>query len=59
MQCLRATSAILAVAHSYSVVSSFKYEGKNSCHDLIPNPRIDADKIHEYGHILYSAAIHK
>ena len=37
--CIRTTSAILAGAHSYFVVSSFKYEGKNSCHDLILNPR--------------------
>ena len=29
------TTAILAVAHSYFVVSLFKCEGKNSCHDLI------------------------
>ena len=28
LQCLRTTSAILASAHSYFVVSSFKYEGK-------------------------------
>ena len=26
--------------HSYFVASSFKYEGKNSCHDLIANTRI-------------------
>ena len=40
LQCLRTTSAILAGARSYFVVSSFKCEGKNSCHDLIPNPRV-------------------
>ena len=39
LQCLSTTSAILAGAHSYFVVS-FKCEGKNSSHDLIPNPRI-------------------
>ena len=32
------TSTILAGAYSYFVVSSFKCEGENSCHDLIPNP---------------------
>ena len=32
-------SAILADAHSYFLVSSFKCEGKYSCHDLSPNPR--------------------
>ena len=31
-------SAILAGVHSYFVVSSFKCEGNNSCHDLIHNP---------------------
>ena len=36
LQCLLTTSAILAGTHSYFVVS-FKCEGKNSCHDLIPN----------------------
>ena len=40
LQCLCTTSAILAGAYSYFVVSSFKYEEKNSCHDLIPNPHI-------------------
>ena len=40
LQCLRTTSAILAGAHSYFVVSSFKSEGKSSCHDLVPNPHI-------------------
>jgi hypothetical protein len=35
LQCLRTTSAILAGAHYYFVVSSFKCEGKYSCHDLI------------------------
>ena len=39
-QCLRTTSAILAGVHSYFAVSSFKCEGDNSCHDLIPNSRI-------------------
>ena len=38
LQCLCTTSAILAGAHSYFVVSSFKCEGKNSYHDLNPNP---------------------
>jgi len=37
LQCLHTTSAILAGAHSYSVVS-FKCKGKISCHDLIPSP---------------------
>ena len=37
LQCLR-TSVILADAHSYFVVSSFKSEGKNSCIDLISKP---------------------
>ena len=37
--CLRTTSAILSGAYSYFVVLSFKCEGTNSCHDLIPNPR--------------------
>ena len=32
----------LAGAHSYVVVSSCKCKGKNSCHDLIPNPHIYA-----------------
>ena len=36
LQCLLTTSAILAGAHSYFVVSSFKCERKNSCHNLIP-----------------------
>ena len=40
LQFLCTTSAILAGAHSYFVVSSFKCEGKNSYHDLIPNTRI-------------------
>ena len=40
LQCLNTISAILAGAHSYFVVSSFKCEGKNSCYDLIPNPCI-------------------
>jgi hypothetical protein len=35
LQCLHA-SVILADVHSYFVASSFKWEGKNSCHDLIP-----------------------
>ena len=34
---VRSTSAILGGAHSYFVISSFKCEGKNSCHDIIPN----------------------
>ena len=43
LQCLRATSAILAGEHSYFVVS-FKCEGKNSinidsCRDLIPSKK--------------------
>ena len=38
-------SAILAGAHSYLVVSSFKCEGNNSCDDLIPNPRIIHNRI--------------
>ena len=38
LQCLR-TSAILAGAHSYFVVLSFKSEGIHSCYELIPNPR--------------------
>ena len=33
LQCLRTTSAIQAGAHSCFVVSSFKCEGNNSCHD--------------------------
>ena len=40
LQCPHTTSAILPGAHSYFVVSLFKYERKNSCHDLVPNPRI-------------------
>ena len=40
LQCLRTTSVILAGVHSYFVVSSFKFEGKNSCHGLIPKPRV-------------------
>ena len=39
LQCLCTTRAILAGANSYFVVSAFKCEGNNSCHDLIPNPR--------------------
>ena len=31
--------------HSYIVVSSFKCEGKSSCHDLIPNSRIIAFRL--------------
>ena len=34
LQCLRTISVILAGAHSYFVVQSFKCEGKDSCHDL-------------------------
>ena len=37
--CLRTTSAKLAGAH-YFVVSSFIWEGTNSCHDLILNSDI-------------------
>ena len=40
LQCLHTTSAILAGANSYFVVSLFKCEGKNSCHDLISKPCI-------------------
>ena len=40
LQYLHTTSTILAGAQFYFVVSSFKCEGKNSCHDLIPNPAI-------------------
>jgi hypothetical protein len=40
LQCPCPTSVILAGAHSYFVVSSFKCEWKNSCHDLIPKPPI-------------------
>ena len=43
LQCLCTKSGILAGTHSYFVVSSFKCEGKNSCQDLIPNPRIRAE----------------
>ena len=39
LQCLRTTSAVLADAHSYFVISPFKCEGKNSRRDLILNPR--------------------
>ena len=39
LQCLHTTSARLAGAHSYFVISSFKCEGKICCHDLIPRPR--------------------
>ena len=35
---LRTKSAIPTGVHSYFVVSSFKCEGNNGCHDLIPNP---------------------
>ena len=38
LQCLHTTSPILAGVHSYFAVSSFKCEGENSWHDLIPNP---------------------
>ena len=37
-QCVHITSALLAGAHSYFVVWSFKCEWKNSCHDLMTNP---------------------
>ena len=40
LQCLCTTTAILADANSYFMVSSFKCEGKCRCHDLIPNHRI-------------------
>ena len=40
LQCIRTTSEILARAHYYYVVSSFKCEEKNNCHHLNPNPRI-------------------
>jgi hypothetical protein len=46
-QCLRTTSAILAGAHSYFVLS-FKREGKNSYHDLISNPHMHILYIHVY-----------
>ena len=38
LQCLCTTSAILAGAHSYFVVSFKCGAEENSCHDLIPNP---------------------
>ena len=38
LQCLRTRSTILTGAHSYFEIS-FKCEGKNSCDDLITNPR--------------------
>ena len=40
LKCLRTTSAILTGAHSYFVVSSFKYEGENSYRDLITSSRM-------------------
>ena len=40
LECLRTTSAILAGAHSYFVVSSLKCKVKNSCQDLISNSPI-------------------
>jgi hypothetical protein len=40
LPCLCTTGAILAGAHSYFVVSSFKCEEKDSWHDLIPNPHM-------------------
>ena len=40
-QCLRIANAIIAGTDSYFVVSSFKREGKISCHDLIPIPRVN------------------
>ena len=43
------STAILAGAHSYFVVSPFKCEGKNSCHDLIPNPHILREKYYHLG----------
>ena len=55
LQCLRTTSAILPGAHTYFVVSSFKCEGKNSCHDLIPNPCIFRNlQIHGYQFLTFS-----
>ena len=39
LQCLCTISAIFASANFYLVVSSFKCDWKNRCHDLIPNPR--------------------
>ena len=45
LQCQRTKSIILAGAHSYFVVSSFKFEGKNSCHDLIHNPRLSGVEV--------------
>ena len=41
LQCLRTTSTILAGAHFNFVISTFKCEWKNSCHDLIPNLHIN------------------
>jgi hypothetical protein len=38
LQCLCTTSATLAGAHTYFMVSSFKCEGKDNWYDLIPNP---------------------
>ena len=43
-ECLRTTSTMLAGAHSYFVVS-FKCEGKDIRHDLIPNPRTQMRKV--------------
>ena len=40
LQCLLSTSAILAGAYSYFVVSSFKCERKYSCYEVIPNFRM-------------------
>ena len=57
LQCLRTTSAILADAHSYFVVSSFKCERKNSSHDLIPNPRIHT--IHRFNKALHKCLLDK
>ena len=42
LQCISTTIAILAGPHPYLWYHYLGpiYEGKNSCHDLIPNPRI-------------------
>ena len=51
LQCLLSTSAILAGADCYFMISSFKCEEKNSCHDFKPNPWIFDDigmKLHFY-----------
>ena len=38
VQCLHTKSVILVGAYAY-FISSIKFEGKNNCYDLIPNPR--------------------